>query len=343
MKMPSLVPVVGNWTQTLVDIGIPFSADANGGDGWGAFIATSAINPTNWTRSYSRSAYIDSLPPRSNFDVLANATVTRIIFSNTSGNITATAVEFAASRTDTKRTVNVTKEVILAGGAIGSPHVLLHSGIGPKDVLQSAGVQLTFELPGVGQHLQDHIVSNVRCIRLSHDLTLFSRALKWSGTPPIRRQRPYTQPNFLPNGYANVSISINGITHWGTSFLQQDGSSPAFLSFINSATAYANISDLVGLGDYQSVVANIGSAIETSASSLVPSQDPTVIAGYKAIYNVTTNMMLSPVGQVELLLSLTGTAQGGAQSIAVQAALQHPLRRVNIMSSDILTLKADGE
>ena len=159
----SILPVVGNWTQTLSDIGIPFSADANGGDGWGAFIATSSINPSNWTRSYSRSAYIDPLPPRSNLDILANATVTRIIFSNsTSGNITAVAVEYAGSRTDARQTVTVTKEVILAGGAIGSPHVLLHSGVGPQDVLQSAGVNLTLALPGVGQHLQDHIVSDIR-------------------------------------------------------------------------------------------------------------------------------------------------------------------------------------
>ena len=55
-------------------------------------------------------------------------------------------------------TVKVNKEVILSGGAVGSPHVLLHSGVGPKDVLTGAGVPVQIELPGVGQHLQDHIV-----------------------------------------------------------------------------------------------------------------------------------------------------------------------------------------
>ena len=114
----SILPVVGNWTQTLVDIGIPFSPDANGGDGWGGFIATSTINPTNWTRSYSRSAYIDPLPPRSNLAILANATVTRLIFASNStpGNLTANSVEFATSRTAQRQTVNVTKEVILCAG-----------------------------------------------------------------------------------------------------------------------------------------------------------------------------------------------------------------------------------
>ena len=157
----SILPVVGNWTTTLSDIGIPFSADANGGDGWGGFIATSTINPANWTRSYSRSAYIDPLPPRANLAILANATVTRLVFAanSTQGNLTVSSVEFAASRTAQRQTVSVTKEVILAGGAIGSPQVLMLSGVGPKDVLDAVNIAVNVELPGVGQHLQDHIVS----------------------------------------------------------------------------------------------------------------------------------------------------------------------------------------
>lgn len=161
----SILPVVGNWTATLEGIGIPRTADSNGGEGWGAFIATSSINPANWTRSYSRSAYIDPLPNRPNLAILANATVTRLIFSNSSSNdnLTASGVEYAASKDAPKKTVNVRKEVILAGGAIGSPHILMHSGVGPKDVLDAAGVSVNVELPGVGQHLQDHIVSTKLC------------------------------------------------------------------------------------------------------------------------------------------------------------------------------------
>lgn len=55
-----------------------------------------------------------------------------------------------------------------------------------------------------------------------------------------------------------------------------------------------------------------------------PSADPTVTAGYLAIYNATASTMLDPIGQVELLLALTGTSQGGPGSFAIQAALQHP-------------------
>lgn len=133
------------------------------GQNWGAEVSTSTINPQNWTRSYSRTGYLDPLPDRGNYDVLANAHVTRILFDNASpsDNLTANAVEYTPDDGTTTLTVKVNKEVIVAGGSIGSPAVLLHSGVGPKDVLSRAGVDLVSELPGVGQHLQDHFVSDI--------------------------------------------------------------------------------------------------------------------------------------------------------------------------------------
>ena len=103
-------PIVGDWTDTLSNVGIPTNTDAYGGDDSGGFVATSAINPSNWTRSYARSAYIDPLPPRSNLAILTGATVTRLIFGNSTdgnGNKNATAVEFATSRTATRKQVKV--------------------------------------------------------------------------------------------------------------------------------------------------------------------------------------------------------------------------------------------
>ncbi|EMD39391.1 hypothetical protein CERSUDRAFT_47053 [Gelatoporia subvermispora B] len=292
-----MMPAVGNWTQTLSDVGIPATTDAYGGDGWGSFIATSSINPSNWTRSYSRSAYIDPLPPRPNLAIVANATVTRIVFSNTTqGNLTAVAVEYASARGASAATVGVGKEVILASGAIGSPHVLMLSGVGPADVLQAAGVPVQVELPGVGQHLQDHIATQV----------------VWQTSEQTAASIHAANATTLP-----------------------DGTSSPFLSFINSATAYANITNLLGDGAsaFQSQIAG---ELAQSSMTLVPSQNPEVVAGYEAIYNVTLNQFLmSPVGQVEILLSLTGTALG-AQSITIQAALQHPFSqgRIWINSSD---------
>ena len=147
-----------------MNMGIARSSNMYGGEPWGAEVSTSCINPTNWTRSYSRTGYLDPLPDRRNYDVLANAHVTRLLFRNssTSEDLTAYAVEFTSDGGKTKRSIKVNKEVVLAAGTVGSPAVLLHSGVGPKDVLSDAGVDLVSELPGVGQHLQDHIVSCIR-------------------------------------------------------------------------------------------------------------------------------------------------------------------------------------
>jgi choline dehydrogenase-like flavoprotein len=158
-------------------MGIAASSDMYGGQPWGAEVSTSCINPTNWTRSYSRTGYLDPLADSGNYDVLANAHVTRIIFDNsTTGNLTASAVEYTTNNGTTKLTVKVNKEVILTAGTIGSPAVLLHSGVGPKDVLSSAGVDVLSELPGVGQHLQDHLVSKPGSSRVIHKLTKGRRA-----------------------------------------------------------------------------------------------------------------------------------------------------------------------
>ncbi|EPQ56218.1 glucose-methanol-choline oxidoreductase [Gloeophyllum trabeum ATCC 11539] len=276
-----MFPLVGNWTPTWETFGVPQAQDPDNGQNWGVYVATSSINPSNWTRSYSKSAYIDPLPPRSNLAVVPNAMVTKIVFDNSSG-LTANAVQYAAYDGAPVQTVKVNKEVIVAGGAIGSPHLLMHSGIGPADVLQAAGVQVQYELPGVGQHLQDHIS---------------------------------TQVTFNTNQDTAGSVkAANDAT----------SSSPEFLSFINSATAYINISTLVA--DPNTFKSEIAGALDSSASSLVPSQYSQVVNGYKAIYNTNLNdLFTTSVGQMEILLSLVGD-----KSVAIQAALQRPFSQGRI-------------
>lgn len=152
---------LADWGTSLAAAGIPVNSDPSSGKISGSFVATSAINPSNWTRSYSRSAYIDPLPPRSNLAILVNSTVTRLLFSDTSSdNKTVSGIEYV-STDGTTHSVNVDKEVILSSGVIGSPQILMVSGVGPRDVLEAAGISVVVELPGVGQHLQDHISARV--------------------------------------------------------------------------------------------------------------------------------------------------------------------------------------
>ncbi|KAH8705229.1 putative glucose-methanol-choline oxidoreductase [Talaromyces proteolyticus] len=201
-----IFPQVGQWIESLENMGIASSNEMYGGDNWGAEVSTSTINPTNWTRSYSRTGYLDPLLDQGNYDVLVDAYVTRILFnsSSPSDNLTANAVEYTTDGGKTKLTVNITKEVILSAGSVGSPSILLYSGVGPKDVLSSAGVDLVSELPGVGQHLQDH----------------FSATVKW-GTSDVTSGSIY---------YDNGS----------------DKNQTLYLSYIDSAIAYVNATAMYG-------------------------------------------------------------------------------------------------
>ncbi|EPS94895.1 hypothetical protein FOMPIDRAFT_1133514 [Fomitopsis schrenkii] len=263
---PALVlPAVGQWTESLNNIGIATSEDPDGGEGWGAFIATSAINPSNWTRSYSKSAYLDPLPPRSNLAVLPNATVTKLVFQNATGGLQANSVQYASAKGATPSSVNVNKEVILAAGAIGSPQILMVSGVGPGDVLQAAGVSVNVELPGVGQHLQDHIYAEVEW-----------KANTETGLPMY-----------------NGNYSSGAPTE----------SSP-FLSFINSATGYVNFSALIDAPQTyaQQIADAVDTSAATLVPSTYPEVIEGYKAIYNL---TAQKFLLSPIGHMEILLSVT--------------------------------------
>lgn len=264
-------------------MGIHTSSDPSNGDGSGAFITTSAINPTNWTRSYSKSAYIDPYY-RPNLHILTNNIVSRIIFSGT----TATAVEYGTDR----KTVNVAKEVIVSGGPVSSPATLMRSGVGPSDILTGLGITVVSALPGVGQHLQDHLASQV---------------------------------------VFGTNVETAGLIHSNTS--DPRATTNEFLSYVNDAIAYADTSDLVG--DANSYSSDLMSQLDAAVAAL-PSTDETVIAGYKAVYQVSADTLLkSSSGQVELLLALTGSSYA-SDTISIQAALQRPFShgRLYINSTD---------
>ncbi|KAF9035585.1 hypothetical protein BJ165DRAFT_1533570 [Panaeolus papilionaceus] len=115
--------------------GVSTLTTLNVGSTIGGFTSPSFINPTNWTPSYSKSANIDSLPRRSNLHILADMTVTCVVFGmdkDQNGNF-----------------VKTKREGMLAGGAMGSLKVWMHCGVDLKDIVDAVGVQVELELPGV--------------------------------------------------------------------------------------------------------------------------------------------------------------------------------------------------
>ena len=78
--------------------------------------------------------------------------------------------------------IRVTKEVVLSGGAVNSPHLLQVSGLGPADHLQSLGITVLADLPGVGANLQDHYVTRVQHrVQRAISTNQLSRGLRLAG------------------------------------------------------------------------------------------------------------------------------------------------------------------
>jgi choline dehydrogenase len=102
-------------------------------------------------RCSSASAYLQPVQHRRNLTIVTGAYATRIMLDRG----TASGVEYVtAGRTVTAR---CTREVIVSGGAVNSPHLLMVSGIGPADHLAAQGIPCGHHLPGVGRNLQDHL------------------------------------------------------------------------------------------------------------------------------------------------------------------------------------------
>ena len=115
---------------------------------------TQTIAP-DMTRSSSQASYLDwaIASARQNMQTYTRTLAKRIIFD---GNMTATGVEVTTF--DIPYTITATKEVIVSGGAIHSPQLLMVSGIGPASTLQNLSIPVLVDLPGVGQNLWDHVL-----------------------------------------------------------------------------------------------------------------------------------------------------------------------------------------
>ncbi|HZT86704.1 MAG TPA: GMC family oxidoreductase N-terminal domain-containing protein [Stellaceae bacterium] len=127
-------------------------------------------------RQSAARTYLRAAKNRSNLQIVTHALVHRVLFDGTK----ATGVEY--SRGGRIERVDAAGEVILAGGAIGSPHVLQLSGIGDPEHLKRVGIAVHHALPGVGKNLQDHFLARVTCeVKGAPTLNEKSRGLPFAG------------------------------------------------------------------------------------------------------------------------------------------------------------------
>jgi choline dehydrogenase len=170
-ERPYTNPLSHAFVEAGQQAGLPFNPDFNGATQLG--VGLFQVTQKNGRRWSAASAYLHPAAARENLTIVTKAQATRALVEKGR----AVGVEYARGRK--RRTARATREVVLAGGAINSPQLLLLSGIGPAAELRTLGVRVALDLPGVGKNLQDHLNINiVRRAKRGSSLDGKSRGLK---------------------------------------------------------------------------------------------------------------------------------------------------------------------
>jgi choline dehydrogenase len=177
--------ILDAWRDAAAAVGIPPVDDFNRGDntGCGYF----QVNQKGGVRWHTGKAFLAPVRRRPNLRVVTGARAERMELAD--GRVTGLVVD----RGGEPARVSVAGELILAGGAIGSPHLLELSGIGDGARLAALGLDVQLDRPAVGENLQDHL--QIRCAwRVSGTRTLNERANSlwgkaWMGLDYVLRKR----------------------------------------------------------------------------------------------------------------------------------------------------------
>ena len=132
------------------------NVDLNIGTGIGATLGYQTVRPSNRTRYYALEAYGWRMAGRPNVQLLHSAWASKIGFEDKR----ARSVTYVTLNDKQTHVINA-KEVIVSSGALGSPKLLMLSGIGPREHLEDLGIPVVLDAPDVGSNLYDHHFSVV--------------------------------------------------------------------------------------------------------------------------------------------------------------------------------------
>jgi choline dehydrogenase len=222
---PATNPLFGAFFEAVQQAGYQLTDDVNGyrQEGFAPFDR----NIHRGRRLSAARAYLHPVRHRRNLEVRTRAFVTKVLFQ---GN-RAIGVEYATrgGRTEQARA----GEVILAGGAINTPHLLQLSGVGNPDDLRALGIDVVAGLPGVGEHLQDHLEVYVQ-YRSKQPVSV-APARKWRNRPWVGfqwlflRRGPGATNHFEGGGFARSNDDVaypNLMFHFLPIAIRYDGTSP---------------------------------------------------------------------------------------------------------------------
>jgi choline dehydrogenase len=138
------------FVQAAEQLGLPVNRDFNGErqEGFGLY----QVTQKNGVRCSAAAAYLRPAAARANLTITTAAHVTRLLFER------HRCVGVAYVKDGQAEEARARREIIVSGGAINSPQILMLSGIGPAAHLDALGIPVVRDMPGVGQHLMDHLM-----------------------------------------------------------------------------------------------------------------------------------------------------------------------------------------
>jgi len=160
------------FVQSCQEFGIPYNPDFNGPvqEGAGVYQTTTRDN----RRCSAAVGYLRPALKRSNLTVVTGALVLRVVFEGRR----AVGVEYQLG--GNRMTARAESEVLLTSGAIGTPKLMMLSGIGPAAALKNHGITVVQDMAGVGQNLQDHFGVDIVAELKNHDSLDKYNRLHWS-------------------------------------------------------------------------------------------------------------------------------------------------------------------
>ncbi len=176
----TILPLTHRFVEAAQQAGFPFSADLNGKMQEG--VGYSQMTRKGRFRGSTAQTFLAAARKRDNLRIETDALATRLLLEG------KRCVGVAFRQRGMDREARAGREVILCGGAVNSPHLLQISGIGPAEHLQSIGVTVAHDLPGVGANLQDHYVARIShrakdatsINQLAHGVRLAAEAVRFA-------------------------------------------------------------------------------------------------------------------------------------------------------------------
>ena len=172
--------ILDAFRDAAAESGIPKVDDFNQGDNEG--VGYFDVNQKRGVRWNASKAFLRTAAARGNLEIMTGCHVKRLLLDNGEDGLQCTGVEFLGGGKEWS--AEAAKEVLLCAGAIGSPHILQFSGIGPAALLQQNHIPVFHDLPGVGDNLQDHLQIRMG-FKVSGVKTLNMMANNWVGKMKI--------------------------------------------------------------------------------------------------------------------------------------------------------------